>query len=63
MTPNALQKRFHTDFLKQTNTASAHFQGEQTHLWMEVQEMGGLVSGGAVKATCVKDTQTGTLWS
>jgi hypothetical protein len=62
MAPNTLEKSLHHNFLKQTKKASTHFEGEQTHLWREDQEMGGLVRGGAVRATCVKAAPTGSAW-
>ncbi len=57
--PQAFQKGIHVDFLKQTNTASARIQNEQTHLWREVQKMGGLIRGGAVRTTGAKVVPTG----
>jgi uncharacterized phage protein (TIGR02218 family) len=36
---SAIQKRDHVNFLKQTNTASAHLGSGQTHLGRVVQEM------------------------
>lgn len=61
--PKRTSKEVSYRFPKQTNTTSARIKVEQTHLWREVQEMGGLISGGAVRASCEKETPTGRVWA
>jgi len=62
-TQGSLQKRIHVDFLKQTITASIRLGGERTHLWREVQEMGGLVSGANVWPAGAMGTPGGSGWT
>jgi hypothetical protein len=60
---SAIQKGFHVNFLKQTNTAPTHLGSGQTHLWREVQEMGGLVRGADMRARCIQDVLMGSGWA
>jgi hypothetical protein len=60
---SAIQKRDHVNFLKQTNMGSTRFGSEQTHLWRVVQEMGGLISGADMRATCAQVALTGSGWA